>query len=177
MCILRKTLQENTQPTKILQHRMQHQRRKRKPQKKRLPILPQTQNKNKPNTKRHTVNRTKTQPRPKQRSWNNTKRNRTNRTTRINFLNRRTLIWKYGKMSHTNYTTIRTACPYCKKTPCIRDNIRQETYCPKCGLVIQDTTIPSITFEIKQDTKNETHMRGIWRKVKFNKEQVSIIKH
>ena len=79
-------------------------------------------------------------------------------------------------MSHNNYTTINTTCPYCKTQPVTRDNIRQETYCPTCGLVIMDTTIPSITYEINNDNKNETHMRGIWRKVKFNKEQVSIIK-
>jgi transcription initiation factor TFIIIB Brf1 subunit/transcription initiation factor TFIIB len=70
-------------------------------------------------------------------------------------------------MSHNNYTTIRTACPYCKTQPITRDNIRQETYCPKCGLVIMDTTTPSITTVIENETKNRTEkqLRKIWRRI------------
>ena len=57
--------------------------------------------------------------------------------------------------THNNYTTIETVCPECKTQPVIRDNIRQETYCNKCGLVIEDQTIPSITTIISQREKQK----------------------
>jgi transcription initiation factor TFIIIB Brf1 subunit/transcription initiation factor TFIIB len=76
-------------------------------------------------------------------------------------------------MSHNNYTTIETACPYCKTQPITRDNIRQETYCPKCGLVILDTTIPNIMKEIRTQKQNytETRFKEIWKTIKFTKKK------
>ena len=76
-------------------------------------------------------------------------------------------------MSHTNYTTIRLACPECKTQPVIRDNVRLETYCPKCGLVIMDTTIPSISHEIRTQKQNytETKFKEIWKTIKFTKKK------
>ena len=71
-------------------------------------------------------------------------------------------------MQHNDYTTIETVCPECKTTPVIRDNVRLETYCPRCGLIIMDTTIPSITTEIMNEERNRTEkrLRKIWRRVK-----------
>ena len=74
---------------------------------------------------------------------------------------------------HSNYTTIRTACPECKTQPVIRDNVRLETYCPQCGLILQDQTIPSIIDEIRQNKENIRlkRMQEIWRTIKFTKEK------
>ena len=79
-------------------------------------------------------------------------------------------------MSHNNYTTIETAFPYCKNTPCIRDNVREETYCPTCGLVILDTTIPSIMKEIRTQKQNytETKLKEIWKTIKVTKKKGEI---
>ena len=52
--------------------------------------------------------------------------------------------------NHTNYTTIEAECPYCKNPQQIRDNIREETYCPHCGIITETNTIPQLTEIISQ---------------------------
>lgn len=41
--------------------------------------------------------------------------------------------------NHNDYTYITDLeCPYCENTRILRDNVRQETYCTHCGLILQD---------------------------------------
>lgn len=74
--------------------------------------------------------------------------------------------------NHNDYTTIETACPECKTKPIIRDNSKLETYCPKCGLIIMDTTLPSITDEIRRNKENIRlkKMQKLWKTFKFTGE-------
>ena len=57
--------------------------------------------------------------------------------------------------THTNYTYIDTVCPECKSEIILRDNIREETYCTSCGLILEDQTIPRITEIISQRENNQ----------------------
>ena len=67
--------------------------------------------------------------------------------------------------NHNNYTTIQTVCPDCENNHILKDNIRQETYCTHCGLILEDQTIPSITSLIKISQKKEEE----WEEKKKNK--------
>ena len=40
-----------------------------------------------------------------------------------------------------NYKHINVICPECKNNQILVDDFHQETYCTKCGLVLQDNTI------------------------------------
>ena len=74
--------------------------------------------------------------------------------------------------THTNYTYINTVCPECKHNIILRDNVREETYCTKCGLIIMDNTIPSITTEIRRNKENIRlkKMQKLWKTFKFTGE-------
>ena len=55
-------------------------------------------------------------------------------------------------------------CKECKTTEhTYIDNIHEETYCRKCGLIIQDNTLPSITKEIEQTNLEYKTLRYIYR--------------
>ena len=59
--------------------------------------------------------------------------------------------------NHNNYTTITAECPECKNPLQIRDNIREETYCPHCGIITETNTIPSITTIIANSQRENNN--------------------
>jgi transcription initiation factor TFIIIB Brf1 subunit/transcription initiation factor TFIIB len=64
-----------------------------------------------------------------------------------------------------NHKRIQVSCPDCKNNPCIVDNHREETYCPVCGLILQDNTLPSITSIIEEVNKDDMKIREVlWRR-------------
>ena len=52
----------------------------------------------------------------------------------------------------------RTPCPECKNTKyTIKDSFHDEIWCTRCGLIIQDNTLPSITRIIEETEKEEVN--------------------
>ena len=73
------------------------------------------------------------------------------------------------KMKHHDYTIIDTVCPECKHNIILRDNTREETYCTRCGLIIQDNTLTLISNAINEAQRKDKFIRSLWKK--------KIIKH
>lgn len=64
-----------------------------------------------------------------------------------------------------NHKRIQVSCPDCKQNPCIIDSHRQETYCPQCGLILQDNTLPSIMAIIEKENEEDKKIREVlWRR-------------
>lgn len=76
MCILRKTIHQNTQPPNILQRPLQTRSKTRKKPNIQTTKLLQTQKPTKPNPNRHTDNRTTQTPRQRKRSRNRKQRSK-----------------------------------------------------------------------------------------------------
>ncbi len=56
-------------------------------------------------------------------------------------------------------------CHNCKTSEyTLYDNHLDETYCSKCGTVLIDNTLPSITQEITNTISNVKFIRDLWRK-------------
>ena len=71
-----------------------------------------------------------------------------------------------------NQQHTRTPCPECKTHKyTLKDTFHSEIWCCKCGLVLQDTTLPSITQEIQKTNKTEKHLRYIYRTRKQRKKE------
>ena len=57
-----------------------------------------------------------------------------------------------------------TYCENCKTNKhTLRDNFHAEIWCSKCGLVLQDSTLPSLTKIIEETEKEERYLRYIYR--------------
>ena len=68
-------------------------------------------------------------------------------------------------MKEINFPRVDTVCPECKHTHVITDPFHQETYCTRCGLIIQDNhTIPQITSEIRKVENQVKFIRSLWHK-------------
>ena len=72
---------------------------------------------------------------------------------------------EYGStMKEHNNQHINTVCPECKNHNILYDNEREETYCTKCGLILQDNTIFSIIKYLETQRYQEMFIRGLWKK-------------
>ena len=66
-------------------------------------------------------------------------------------------------MSEYNYKHINIICPECQSNQILVDEFHQETYCTKCGLVLQSPIIFRIT-EIIEAEENRNHtLHEFWR--------------
>ena len=61
--------------------------------------------------------------------------------------------------NHNDYTYIQQECQECKNTPLIRDNVRQETYCPVCGLIVDN--LSDSTREDNDSIKAQKNIQSI----------------
>lgn len=69
-----------------------------------------------------------------------------------------------------NYPTSTLNCPECHTSKyTVYDPVHSETFCTKCGLIIQDTTIPGALHDYRKDKTKEAYIRSIWYKVKIYK--------
>lgn len=68
------------------------------------------------------------------------------------------------KTRETNYRKVNTTCPYCKGNEILKDEHRQETYCTRCGYIIQDNTLLLITTAIAEDLKEIKLIRNLWKR-------------
>lgn len=76
---------------------------------------------------------------------------------------------EYDKMSQEyNNKHINIICPECKSDNILKDDFHQETYCTRCGLVLQDTTIFKITYEINKAEYRIKFIRNLWKKKKVS---------
>ena len=76
---------------------------------------------------------------------------------------------EYDKMSQEyNNKHINIICPECKSDNILKDDFHQETYCTHCGLVLQDTTIFKITYEIEKAEYRIKFIRNLWKKKKVS---------
>ena len=73
---------------------------------------------------------------------------------------------KKGKMSKEyNYKHPGIQCENCKTNIyVVQDQHKAETYCMKCGTVLIDTTLPSITCEISKTEYQVKFIRNLWKK-------------
>ena len=67
-------------------------------------------------------------------------------------------------MDPKNYPHINTTCPECKNHEILQDPEHGETYCTKCGLIIQDQSIFRITLILQEEQKRNTLLCDFWRK-------------
>ena len=65
-----------------------------------------------------------------------------------------------------NLLTSDLHCIECGCTDLIKDYTRQEIYCSKCGLVLADTTIPTIEY-VEQEVKAEQSKEDYYRFRRF----------
>ena len=80
----------------------------------------------------------------------------------------------YGKMYNQQHT--RTPCPECKTHEhTLKDTFHGEIWCSKCGLIIQDSTLPSLTQIIEEGEREERYLRYIYRTRKRRKSSSAIV--
>ena len=66
-------------------------------------------------------------------------------------------------MSEYNYKHINIICPECKNNQILVDDFHQETYCTKCGLVLQDNTIFKLSNVIQAEENKNQNLHRFWR--------------
>ena len=54
-------------------------------------------------------------------------------------------------------------CPECKSNQILVDEFHQETYCTKCGLVLQDNTIFQVSLVIAAEENKNHNLHRFWR--------------
>ena len=75
-----------------------------------------------------------------------------------------------------NQQHTRTPCPECKTSDyTVKDSFHDEIWCRKCGLIIQDSTLPSLTAIIAETEKEERYLRYIYRTRKRRKSSSAIV--
>ena len=62
-----------------------------------------------------------------------------------------------------NYKHINIICPECKNNQILVDDFHQETYCTKCGLVLQDNTIFKLSNVIQAEENKNRTLNMFWR--------------
>ena len=62
-----------------------------------------------------------------------------------------------------NYKHINIICPECKNNQILVDDFHQETYCTKCGLVLQDNTIFKLSNVIQAEENKNQNLHRFWR--------------
>jgi transcription initiation factor TFIIIB Brf1 subunit/transcription initiation factor TFIIB len=62
-----------------------------------------------------------------------------------------------------NYKHINVICPECKNNQILVDDFHQETYCTKCGLVLQDNTIFKLSNVIQAEENKNRTLNMFWR--------------
>ena len=67
-------------------------------------------------------------------------------------------------MSEYNHKHIQLICPECKGDNILIDDFHQETYCTKCGLVLQDNSLFKVTMAIEEIEYKVTFIRNLWKK-------------
>ena len=63
-----------------------------------------------------------------------------------------------------NHKHIQIICPECKGDNILVDDFHQETYCTRCGLILQDNSIFRVTREIRQIEYKVAFIRNLWKK-------------
>ena len=66
-------------------------------------------------------------------------------------------------MEYTNFKHINTTCPECKHTEILEDNIHQEIFCTRCGLILSDTRIFKITHILNEEQRKNERLNEFWR--------------
>ena len=63
-----------------------------------------------------------------------------------------------------NHKHINVICPECKSDKILADPFREETYCTRCGLILQDNRIFGVTREIRHIEYKVAFIRNLWKK-------------
>ena len=64
-----------------------------------------------------------------------------------------------------NYRQIQTTCPECKSNHIYYDSRHDETFCNKCGLILQDNRLTLITDAIQEEQLKEQRLReALWHR-------------
>ena len=66
-------------------------------------------------------------------------------------------------MSEYNFKHINVICPECKSDNIIIDDFHQETYCTRCGLVLQSPIIFQITKIIEAEENKNRTLNMFWK--------------
>jgi transcription initiation factor TFIIIB Brf1 subunit/transcription initiation factor TFIIB len=66
-------------------------------------------------------------------------------------------------MKEINFPRVDTVCPECKHTHIITDPFHQETYCTRCGLVLQSPIIFKITEIIEAEENKNRTLNMFWK--------------
>ena len=71
--------------------------------------------------------------------------------------------------SEKTYKHTRLPCPHCRTGDyTVLDSHHAETYCKRCGLIIQDTTPFSITKYLENEEAKEHIIYSLWRQKRKN---------
>ena len=62
-----------------------------------------------------------------------------------------------------NYKHINVICPECKGDNIIVDDFHLETYCTRCGTILQDTTLFKITQIIQAEENKNLNLNRFWK--------------
>ena len=64
-----------------------------------------------------------------------------------------------------NFKTIKTTCTECKSNTILYDTVHNETFCNKCGLILQDNRLTLITDAIQEEQLKEQRLReALWHR-------------